>query len=138
MLYKQHLEPYISEIHIESSRILPIYLHVPGYPMSAHFNIYLPTSGKDSEYIECLAQLKSTIEDVIEDCSDTLIFIRGDANASYHIRGKSHSDKRDKLFNHFANSMNLHNIDLHHKTYHHFMGEGSSDSSIDVLLQSSD
>ena len=83
VLYKHSLEPFIREIGIESSRILPLYLCVPGYPRSAHFAIYLPTSGKDAEYIECLAKLKTSIADVIEDSSDTLVYIRGDANASY-------------------------------------------------------
>ena len=46
----------------------------------------------------------------------------------------SNCNKRDILFHHFVGDLNLHNVDLGHKTYHHFTGEGSSDSSIDVLL----
>ena len=54
-LYKKHLEPFISEVDSSSSRILPILLKMPGYLPSTHFNIYMPTAGKDAEYVEVLS-----------------------------------------------------------------------------------
>ena len=134
-MYRKELEPFISEIATESSRILPIYLKIPGYNDSVHVNIYLPTSGKDSEYLDCLASMKAIIEEILEDKPETMVYIRGDANASFSVRNSTHCNKRDILFHHFVGDLNLHNVDLGHKTYHHFTGEGSSDSSIDVLLE---
>ena len=43
----------------------------------------------------------------------------------------------DTTHEHFVEDMKLHNLNTNHKTYHHFTGDGLSDSSIDVLLESS-
>ena len=134
-LYKKYLEPFVSEIKTESSRILPIQISMPGYAESVHFNIYLPTSGKDSEFLDSLATMKALIEEVTEDKPGTLVYIRGDANASYNVRESKHSCKRDRLFQHFVNDLRLHSIDLGHMTYHHFTGDGNSDSSIDIIVE---
>ena len=131
-LYKKHLEPFITEIDSSSSRILPILLKMPGFAPSFHFNIYMPTAGKDAEYVEVLSNLKNLIEDC--DSPGNIIFVRGDANASIQVRK---NNPRDKLFNHFVEDMLLINHETNHNTYHHFTGDGLSDSSIDVLLESS-
>lgn len=47
-LFKKQFEPYVTEIKIESSRIQPIQVNIPGYQTSYHINIYLPISGKDA------------------------------------------------------------------------------------------
>ena len=66
----------------------------------------------------------------ISEYKDPAIFLRGDANAS------SSNPKRYPLFNHFCATYNLKLVDINHKTYHHFMGQGRSDSDLDVLLHS--
>ena len=38
-LFKKKFEPYISEIKVDSSRILPLLLEIPGYQKSCHINI---------------------------------------------------------------------------------------------------
>ena len=60
--------------------------------------------------------------------------IRGDANAAIPPRD---FNSRDSLFNYFMERLNLCPLLTNHKTYHHFMGNGVSDSSIDVILQKS-
>ena len=57
--------------------------------------------------------------------------IRGDANASIPVRL---SNSRDTLFKYFCERMGLFPVLTNHKTYHHFTGNGSSDSAIDVIL----
>ena len=74
--------------------------------------------------------MKVALDDLIREYKDPAIFLRGDANAS------SSNLKRYPLFNHFCTSYNLKFVDINHKTYHHFMGQGSSDSDLDVLLYS--
>ena len=133
-LYKKHLEPYISEVCSSSSRILPILLKIPGSRPSIHFNIYLPTAGKDAEFLDELSNLKNLIED--GDVSDNHIYVRGDADANASIHGRK-NNTRDKLFKHFVEDQKLLNNEINHNTYHHFTGDGISDSSIDVLLESS-
>ena len=108
-------------------------MKINGYQTTYHINIYLPTSGKENEYVEELSKLSNVIEDI--EHPDVVTYVRGDANASFKARKKN---GRDTLFRHFVNSMGLHHNELNHVTYHHFTGDGASDSSIDVLLESKD
>ena len=132
-LWKKSLDPFITVFQTQSSRILPIILDVPGLQTSAHINIYLPTAGRENEFVDELATLQNTIEDISEKYPAAIIYIRGDANAC--VSGRT-NNKRDGIFKHFCDENFLENLHLNHKTYHHFMGDGKSDSSIDVILSS--
>ena len=131
--WKNELDPFVTLLRTDTSRILPILLDIPGYQPTAHINIYLPTSGQDNQYIEELANLQATIDHIYDICPSAIIHIRGDANASFVERLKH---KRDKIFKHFCSNNFLEPLSLDHHTYHHFMGSGSSDSNIDVILSS--
>ena len=63
---------------------------------------------------------------------DITIYVRGDANACVNPRARN---SRDNLFKFFINNNYLKHIELQHKTYHHFLGSGESDSSLDFLLE---
>ena len=104
---------------------------LPGYPTTVNINIYLPTAGRDAEYVSELSKLEVALDDINDEHEDAIVIIRGDANASIPIR---QSNSRDILFHYFYNRMNLYPVPTNHKTYHHFMGDGASDSSIDVIL----
>ena len=135
VLWKKELDPFITVLAPETSRILTVIIEKPGYQTSAHITVYLTTSGssKDAQFIRDLAQLQETIEYVSEKYPDILIYIRGDANASVKPRP---DNVRDKLFNYFISENSLIPTIIHHKTYHHFLNNGLSDSNIDVLLSS--
>ena len=60
------------------------------------------------------------------------MFIRGDANVNSKNTG------RTELFQNLCKSFNLKFTDICHPTYHHFTGDGMSDSELDVLLHSQD
>ena len=127
------LDPYISVLEPTSSRILAIILDKPGYQVSAHVAIYLPTAGKESEFVEELAALEATIDNIFEKYPSCCLYIRGDANSSTLLRP---GNKRDDLFSFFMSNNSLQSIPINHTTYHHFMNGGSSDSCIDVILSS--
>ena len=80
---------------------------------------------------EDLAVLENTVGIIEEKYHNSTIYIRGDANASSIPRV---GNKRDELFNFFLINNCLKSAPLNHHTYHHFMNNGLSDSSIDVLL----
>ena len=130
-LWKQSLDPFVSILEPVSSRILVLVLDMPGYQVSIHVTIYLSTSGRDPEFIEDLSLLENTIDELGERYPDALIYVRGDANASIPTRP---GNKRDDLFQHFCSENDLLNTPVGHHTYHHFVNNGLSDSSIDVLL----
>ena len=131
--WKTELDPFITVLSTQSSRILPIILELPGFQPTIHINIYLPTSGLDKQYLDELASLQNIIDDLSEKYPTSLVYVRGDANASYIPRNHN---KRDEIFQYFCVENSLEPVHLNHKTYHHFCGEGTSDSSIDVLLSS--
>ena len=132
-LWRKELDPYVTILEPTSSRILVLVLDVPGFQVNIHINIYLPTSGKEEEFMEQLALLEDTIDHINEKYPDSVHYIRGDANASPSPRK---DNSRDKLFNFFLTSNKLKYLPTNHHTYHHFMNSGYSDSSIDVLLES--
>ena len=132
-LWKKELDPYVTLMEPASSRILVLVLDVPGYQITIHINIYLSTAGKDSAFMEDLALLEDTIDQMNEKYPDSLLFIRGDANSSPTPRP---NNKRDDLLAYFLTANNLKYLPTNHKTYHHFTNDGNSDSNIDVLIQS--
>ena len=133
-MWRRALDPYVTVIPAQSSRILPIILELPGHQTSIHINIYLPTAGKEALFMDILALLQATIEELCDSYPNALVYVRGDANATFQLRT---NNKRDKLFHHFCSESSLSPLDIPHKTYHHFTGNGESDSNIDVVLQSS-
>ena len=132
-MWKHDLDPYITVLEPVSSRILAVILDKPGFQVSIHINIYLSTAGKESEFVQDLALLEDTIEDAYEKYPHSVLHIRGDANAAPVPRN---NNQRDLLFKHFLSNNNLVSIPTNHTTYHHFTNDGSSDSSIDVILRS--
>ena len=64
-----------------SPAVLPIYLSIPGLEPTAHITIYLPTQGREAEYVNALAALETCILQVYEDFACP-IYIRGDANTN--------------------------------------------------------
>ena len=130
-LWKKELDAYITVLEPPSSHILPLLLEKPGYQKTIHITIYLPTAGKEVEFMKELSALQNTIDKLCDDYPDSLIFIRGDANASLFPRD---NNKRDALFMYFMDENKFANAPINHNTYHHFTNNGMSDSCIDVII----
>ena len=128
LLWKTSLDPYISIIPSDSPAILPMVLKLPHHSASCHVMIYLPTSGQEAEFVAALASLDSCLNDIYLKYEECPIFIRGDANVN------PNNASRASLFRHFLDKHNLLSVDLHHPTYHHFLGNGAFDSALDVIL----
>ena len=72
------------------------------------------------------------LEDLIDNHPTYTIFIRGDSNVNHN------NTIRMKIFNNFLSLLNLKYINIKHRTYHHFVGDGVFDSNIDVVLHSTE
>ena len=118
----------ISILPTNSSAVLPLLLDIPGLTPSLHVTIYLPTWGKNKEFSVALAELDSIVSSLVESHPDVPLYIRGDANVN------SKNICRSESFSAFLLKFGLVRTELSHYTYHHFMGEGVSDSQLDVLL----
>ena len=133
-MWREELDSFITVLDTKTSRVTGIILDIPFCQSTVHINIYLPTAGKDSEFMDALATLQATVDEASEVRPTCLLYIKGDANACFSPRDKN---KRDHFFQQFCIDNCLDPLFLNnHPTYHHFLGFGESDSSIDVLLSS--
>ena len=112
----------------QSSAFLPLVLQLPNTRPSVHIAVYLPTHGKDAEFMSELANLKNCIDEVLGIYDDPLIFIRGDGNCN------PKNLTRFQVLNSFIHQYSLSQVVILHPTYHHFVGGGQYDSNIDVIL----
>ena len=130
VMWKIALDPYVTIHRTDCSSFLPIVVSLPNSPPAIHIALYLPTRGKECEFLEALADLRILLDELIQKYQDPVIFLRGDANAS------STNTMRIPLIKQFIQDFNLKLVNVDHKTYHHFMGQGISDSDLDILLYS--
>ena len=75
-----------------------------------------------------ISSLYACLDDITSSNVDPNIFIRGDANVNPKNTSRVH------VLNHLLDKHNLKQVDLKHPTYHHFLGQGEFDSSLDVIL----
>ena len=128
ILWKNHLDSFVTIYPPTSSSFLPILFHPPGCPLSVHICIYLPTLGQESQFVEEIAKLTITLEELIDKYPKAPVYLRGDFNVS------KKNLKRKSLLSHLTNQHNLLEMPLYHNTYHYFVGNGSSDSSLDKFF----
>ena len=130
LLVKRHLEPHIVVIPSLSSSYLPILLQPPGFSSSIHVCIYLPTHGKDKLFLEELANLSDTLCHIRIDYPHVPVFLRGDFNVN------ENNFRRMNVLDTFKIDEDLIELPTLKPTYHHFMGNGSSDSKLDKIIHS--
>ena len=130
ILWKSNLEPYIAPIPSLSTSYLPVLLHPPGLMESIHVCIYLPTHGQDQSFCEELTNISETLSQIRTNHPHVPIFLRGDFNVNRNNR------RRQNLFDTFKDSEGLLELNVSQPTYHHFLGDGSSDSNLDKILHS--
>ena len=85
VMWKTQFDPYISPLPTTSPAFLPILLQLPGYTPSIHIALYLPTSGRDPEFVSALSELDAFLEEITSSHACP-IYIRGDANCNLNHR----------------------------------------------------
>ena len=130
ILWKNHLDKFITVLPACTPSFVGILFFPPGCQPSLHISLYLPTSGQEAEFIAEITKLSDFIENIQEKHPALLIFIRGDSNVN------TNNKARLKILNEFKSNFNLTQVQIGHKTYHHFLGEGLFDSNIDVIMHS--
>ena len=130
IMWKKELDIYITPLPTPSSSMLPILFTPTGLSPSVHVAIYLPTAGRDVDFAMELSYLDGLISDIYQKYPGISLFIRGDANVNLK------NLRRSELLQNFCNRFNLEQKRLSHPTYHHFTGDGLSDSELDVLIHS--
>ena len=128
VLWKTEFDPFITIHPVSSSAFLPVIFHPPNTPPTVHIAVYLPTSGKESMFMEEISKLEIVIDDLCITFPEALFYLRGDFNVSQK------NIKRTDMLNYFCNQNNLQQVTFPHPTYHHFIGNGESDSYLDKIL----
>ena len=127
-IWHKLLDPFVSVLPTNTPAVQPIMLEIPGVNPSIHVTVYLPTQGRDQDFIIAVADLECIVRSLCENYPDVPIYIRDDANVN------SKNLKRCQSMSSFFGKFEFQQQDLFHNTYHHFMGDGASDSQLDVLL----
>ena len=126
-MWASKLDPHVKILPTATPAVLPLLLSPPGLLPTAHITVYLPTAGKDAEFLSEFAALDAIVSEILEDFACP-IYIRGDFNAN------PKNLPRARILQHFCEKFSFTNLDLGHSTHHHFMGDGISDSQLDLLL----
>ena len=127
-MWKSHLDQYVNPCTTVSSSFLPLIFSPPGLATTIHIAVYLPTAGKDVEFVEEIVKLNLCIQELLTKHPDADLYIRGDVNVNQK------DQNRKATFKKLCDDWNLIETALHHPTYHHFVGNGLSDSQLDVIL----
>ena len=130
IFWRKSLDQFVKILPTETTSFLGIVFQPPDTQPSLHVSIYLPTSGKESEFIAEITKLRIFIEDTLEAYPGCPLFIRGDSNVN------KNNIARLNIFKDFKSIFKLSCIPLGHNTYHHFQGGGVFDSDIDVIMLS--
>ena len=126
VMWKKMHDPFISVWPVSSPAFLPILFQPPDSVMSIHVAIYLPTAGQDARFVEELANLTATLEEISEMHPEAPVYLRGDFNVNHR------NAKRMSLLDIFCKQFSLLEVPNQHPTYHHFLG--GSESFLDRIL----
>ena len=128
IMWRQEHDPFVTILPFSSTSFLPILFCPPDLPPTIHVAVYLPTAGRDSEFIEALSGLDAFISEVFEKYPGSPVYLRGDFNV-----GKNNYTRMG-LLKFFCSSNDLLFVNINHPTYHHFVGDGRFDSQLDKVF----
>ena len=94
-MWRKELDPFITVHPSPSSAILPLIFHPQGFAVSIHVNVYLPTQGREAEFMEDMSKLSALIEELVDKYTNAALYIRGDFNVN------DNNLKRKQLFKYF-------------------------------------
>ena len=108
VMWATHLDPFVTVHQPASSSATALILQIPGYNVSIHVAIYLPTSGKENDFISDLTHLRISIMEFNEEYPGPIIFIRGDSNVNKNNRS------RTLLFKQLLDNLCLLQVHIYH------------------------
>ena len=117
----------INNVSNTHDRFTSIKLSLHGQPTILAISAYLPTSGKDDEFLACLAELSNFIVEINDE--NGTILISTDSNCS-----EKSTTRRIHGFQQFCENHDLLKIYSSDPTFHH--SNGLSSSNIDFFLLS--
>ena len=77
-MWRKDLDPYVNVHDALTSSFLPIIIALPSQAVSIHVTVYLPTSGKNNEFVLELAALDECLETLFSKYPAADLYLRGD------------------------------------------------------------
>ena len=130
ILWKTEHDPFVKLVP-DCSAFQPIIFKPPGHALSVQVAVYLPTQGKENEFVNSIAKLSLCLDQLSEQHLEAVFCLRGDFNVN------EKNKRRQALLKHLCTEHALKITPFLHRTYHHFLGGGNSDSFLDKILYSS-
>ena len=96
IMWKTSISPFVKILPTSSPSFVSVMVTPPGILPSVHTAVYLPTAGKDGEWLATLVELEDHVMMNVEKYGDLAIFLRGDFNGS--------SKNKNKDFQHYQQS----------------------------------
>lgn len=96
VMWQSSISPYVTVLKTKSPSFQSILLKLPGNIPSIHTVLYLPTAGKDDQYISALVDLDEHLNEIVDEHPEAALLLRGDANAN------PNNAARFSLFKHFC------------------------------------
>ena len=87
-LWAKYLDPYVTIHKPTTSSFTVMILQLPGSVVTIHVALYLPTSGKDSNFISELTNLRICLTELAATYPHSLVFIRGDSNINSNNKAR--------------------------------------------------
>ena len=131
ILWKTEHDPFVKLVPVGCSAFQPIIFKPPGHALSIQVAVYLPTQGKENEFVNSIAKLSLCLDQLSEQHPEAVFCLRGDFNVN------EKNKRRQALLKHLCTEHALKITPFLHRTYHHFLGGGNSDSFLDKILYSS-
>ena len=75
LLWKKSLDPFVTILPVVSRAFCALLLQLPGRKKSIHIAIYLPTSGRDPEFVSEITNLRVCLENLSLLHPDALVYI---------------------------------------------------------------
>ena len=88
VLWAAWLDPYVTVIPPTTSSHTIIVLRIPDQQVTVHVGIYLPTSGKEHDFISEITSLGVRLTEIMEQYRTASLFIRGDSNANKNNKNR--------------------------------------------------
>ena len=128
VLWKRDFDAFVTIHPCNSPAIIALIFKPPGLSATIHVCVYLPTQGHEYVFTEELTNLSIVLDELRHSHPSIPIYLRGDFNVTERYV------KRFSLLNTFIQTEGLFELDIRHQTYHHFVGDGVSDSQLDRIF----
>ena len=69
-MWKRELDPHVTVLPVDTTAFLPLKFAPPDHPVTFQFTVYLPTSSKFEEFVDCMAMIDQYVDSLPKEYPD--------------------------------------------------------------------